>query len=76
MLTDDTLVALGLQKHLTVYRREGKSSDTFTAVDEPQLTPADLALVRQATAIFQAAYRLYESRSYVIPDNTAPALSR
>jgi len=74
ILTDDTLVALGLQKRLTVYRRSGRSSDAFSAVAKDQFTATDQELIRQATAVFQSAYALYESRSYVLPDQTPIAI--
>ncbi len=67
ILTDTTLVVLGLQKRVEYYARSGRESDAFTLLTEPQITPALRELAADATAVFQAAYERYEAREYRYP---------
>ena len=64
LLTDRTLVTLGLRKTVTWYRRSGRDSDTFTPAAENTITPEERALADRAAAAFQEASQLYENRNY------------
>ncbi len=64
MLTDQTLVVLGLQKRVEFYARESRTSDVFELVPAKRITPALRELERDATAVFQNAYERYEARDY------------
>ncbi len=67
ILTDTTLVVLGLQKRIEYYTRSGRESDAFTLLPESQVTPAQRELADDATAVFQSAYERYEAREYRYP---------
>lgn len=64
MLTDTTLVVLGLQKHVEFYRRASRLSDSFELVREKDVSAAERELALDATAVFQNAYERYEAREY------------
>lgn len=64
LLTDDTMVILGLQKKLYFYQRPGRDSDTFTEVFGEAVTPAMRAAARDATCVFQTAYELYVNERF------------
>jgi len=67
ILTDDTLVVLGLHKRIEYYTRSERESDAFTPLSETQVTPLQRELALDATAVFQAAYERYEARAYRYP---------
>jgi len=67
LLTDTTLVVLGLQKSASFHVRSGKDSDAFRALPEQEVTATQRALALDAAAVFQTAEELYESRSYHLP---------
>ena len=69
LLTDDTLVTLGLEKTLTWYRRSGKDSDRFERVPEASVTAGLKEEARDATAAYQVASALYETRRYRLPEH-------
>ena len=73
LLTDDTLVVLGLRKTITIYRRSGRDSDQFELVPARAVTAESRELALDATAVFQTAYELYQSRRYRLPGGE-PAL--
>ena len=64
LLTDDTMVILGLQKKLFFYRRPGRDSDAFTEVLGDDVTAAMRALARDATCVFQTGYELYVNERF------------
>jgi phosphoglycerol transferase MdoB-like AlkP superfamily enzyme len=67
LLTDSTLVVLGLHQSRTFYTRPDRKSDTFTRVDgdSPQLRE----LASDAAAAYQTAYQLYRERRFTLPDS-------
>ncbi|MEO6709394.1 MAG: sulfatase-like hydrolase/transferase [Planctomycetota bacterium] len=67
MLTDDFLVVLGLQKRVYYYSRSGRDSDQLTRIAEKDRTASMHELELDATAVFQTAYELYETRRYRLP---------
>ncbi len=67
ILTDTTLVVLGLQKRIEYYTRSGRASDAFTLLPEARATSAQRELALDATAVFQSAYERYEAREYRYP---------
>ncbi len=68
LLTDRELVVLGLRKSVTFFRRSGPASDAFTPVPPDAVSDAERALADRAAAAFQEASRLYEGRTYRLPD--------
>ncbi len=64
LLTDRTLVTLGLRKSVTWFRRSGRDSDIFTLAPEDTLTAEERALADRAAAAFQEASGLYENRRF------------
>lgn len=64
LLTDRSMVILGLQKTLTYYTRSGRDSDEFTQLDPKQVTPELKDLARDATAVFQTGYELYVNERF------------
>jgi uncharacterized membrane protein len=74
MLSDRILVVLGLQKRITYYRRSGRDSIDFEPVADDDVDDGMRALARQASAVYQSTYELYEGRRYVLPQGLkAPA---
>jgi phosphoglycerol transferase MdoB-like AlkP superfamily enzyme len=67
ILTDKALVVLGLQKQVYFYARSGRDSDHFERVDERAATPQMRELEKDATAVFQTAYEVYQNRNYRLP---------
>jgi phosphoglycerol transferase MdoB-like AlkP superfamily enzyme len=67
ILTDTTLVVLGLQRRVEFYTRSGRESDEFRLLREREVTPALRELALDGTAVFQAAYERYEARAYRYP---------
>ncbi len=67
LLTDQDLVVLGLRKAVTWYRRDGPASDVFAEVPPAEVTTVQRALAERASAAFQEASRLYETRAYRLP---------
>ena len=59
LLTDESLVILGLQKKLYYYQRSGRDTDTFQLVDGKQVNAEMRDLAKDATSVFQTAYELY-----------------
>jgi hypothetical protein len=70
LLTDSTLVVLGLHRRQTFYVRTDRKNDTFTRVDhEGEDDGASRTeLAADAAAVFQTAYRIYRERRYRLPD--------
>jgi len=67
MLTDNSLVVLGLRKRVYYYSRSGRDSDQLTRIAEQDRTASMQELELDATAVFQTAYELYEARRYRLP---------
>ena len=66
MLTDSTLVVLGLHRSRTFYTRPDRKSDVFTEVDGDSAALQEQAF--DTAAAFQTAYRLYRDRQYRLPE--------
>ncbi len=67
LLTDTTMVVLGLQKRLFFYRRDGRGSDVFQLLEDGAATAEMRELGRDATSVFQTAYELYTSERFRLP---------
>ncbi len=67
ILTDDALVVLGLKKTVLFYRRGGRDSDELTLVQAQRITPELRELEKDATAVFQTAYELYQNGRFALP---------
>ena len=65
LLTDTSLVVLGLRQRTTAYIRDDRHSDTFSAVPVADERVRDL--VADAGAAYQVAYRTYRGRAYRLP---------
>jgi phosphoglycerol transferase MdoB-like AlkP superfamily enzyme len=65
LLTDTTLVALGLHQSVVVYRRADRHSDAF--VRSQGVAPEENELVRDTEAAFQTAYQRYRERAFRLP---------
>jgi phosphoglycerol transferase MdoB-like AlkP superfamily enzyme len=65
LLTDTSLVVLGLNHRITAYTRPNRSSNVFTLVAAPGPDLMDLAA--DAQAVFQTAYQAYEREGYRLP---------
>jgi len=72
MLTDRALVVLGLQKTIAFYTRSGTDSDDFTRVEERAATPELRALADDVSAVFGAAFELYDNRRFRLPGDLEP----
>ncbi len=72
LLTEDTLVVLGLKGASQVWVRSAAAADAFVPVPEKLRTHAQLELVRDATAVFQTADELYRGGAYVLADPETP----
>ena len=72
LLTDDTLVILGLKGTSQIWVRSAAAADAFVLVPETARTPAQLELARDATAVFQTADELYRGGAYVLPSLAFP----
>lgn len=70
MLTDSSLVVLGLHRMRRFYERSGRGSDDFREVNGSELARQSLAV--DAQAAFQTAYRLYRERRFVLPARRVP----
>lgn len=55
LLTDTTMVVLGLKKKVEVYTRSDRHSDSFTLVPAEQVTTEQRELAKDAMAVFQTA---------------------
>lgn len=66
LLTDTDLIVLGLQKTITWYRRPSRDSDAFQEIPAHAVNAEQRALAERATAGFQEASRLYETRAYTL----------
>lgn len=64
LLTDTSLIVLGLRKSTSCYRREGRASDSFVRVG----TNCGGQQAERAAAVYQLASQLYESRRYRLRD--------
>lgn len=67
MLTERSLVVLGLQKHLTWYRRSDRSSMDFHAVPEESVTEEERQQADRAAAIFQTADAFFDDGRLGLP---------
>ncbi len=67
ILTDDALVVLQLNKRTTIYRRAGRASDELVALPEAQWTPELRELEKDAAAVFQTAFELYQHGRFALP---------
>jgi phosphoglycerol transferase MdoB-like AlkP superfamily enzyme len=65
VLTDTALVALGLHRSITLYRRADRHSFVFTRATSE--TAALTQLERDTEAVFQTAYRRYMERTFRLP---------
>ncbi|MBL8860012.1 MAG: sulfatase-like hydrolase/transferase [Planctomycetes bacterium] len=65
MLTDDTLVVLGLKKTVTFYQRDSRAGSALTLVADADVSPAMRELERDAAAVFQTAYETYHRGRYL-----------
>lgn len=70
MVTDSTLVVLGLQQSRTFYTRADRKSDKFTRVEGNSAERQELAA--DAAAIYQTAYRAYRERRFALPASAPP----
>ena len=68
LLTDDTLVVLGLKGTSQVWVRSAAAADDFVIVPDGLRTHAQQELVRDATAVFQTADELYRAGNYALPE--------
>lgn len=66
VLTDSTLVILGLHRSRTFYERPDRKSDTFIEADDESPSHHDLA--SDAAAIFQTAYHVYREGEFRLPE--------
>ncbi|MFN7965510.1 MAG: sulfatase-like hydrolase/transferase [Acidobacteriota bacterium] len=69
MLTDNTLVVLGLKKRIEFYTRPDRHSDLFTAVEPAEITPAMHELAKDAMAVYQTTYDALENKRYHLPQS-------
>lgn len=77
LLTDDTLVVLGLNRESAFYRRSGRASSDLVRVKEQDVTPAMRELHLDAAAVFQTADELYRSGAYsYVPAHVLGARAR
>ncbi|HUR27094.1 MAG TPA: LTA synthase family protein [Planctomycetota bacterium] len=67
ILTDTSLVVLGLQKSVYYYARSGRDSDQLTRIEPAHATPQMLELEKDLAAVFQTAYEIYQNRNYRLP---------
>jgi phosphoglycerol transferase MdoB-like AlkP superfamily enzyme len=67
ILTDDTLVVLGLRKSVYFYHRAGRDDDHLERVDPSRATMAMRDLELDATAVFQLADELYRGGRFTLP---------
>lgn len=72
LLTDDTLVVLGLKKQITFYRRDQADTDRLTLRDPPPPGSALEQLAHDAIAIYQSADQTLKSGRFRYPLATAP----
>lgn len=72
LVTDDTLVVLGLRKTLSFYGRPNRESLEFTRLDPERVDARALELADDATAVFQTAYRLLETHALSLAAVDAP----
>jgi phosphoglycerol transferase MdoB-like AlkP superfamily enzyme len=66
LLSDDTLVVLGLKGTPHVWVRSAATADAFVVVPDGVRTRAQLELVRDAIAVFQTADELYRAGAFVL----------
>lgn len=64
-LTDDVLVVLGLQKTVTFYKRDGRTSSTLSLVSHNHVDEHMRGLEDDAVAVFQTAYEVYRAGRYL-----------
>jgi arylsulfatase A-like enzyme len=77
LLTEDTLVVLGLKKTTHVYTRVPGNVDAFELVPDAARTPAQEGLVSDAIAVFQTADELYRAGRFELrPSAPADPLPR
>lgn len=67
LLTDGTLVVLGLNRTTAWYRRADRGSDELRPVPAAEATPAMRAEEQDAEAVFQTAYELYQHGRFALP---------
>ncbi len=72
LLTEDTLVVLGLRKTSHVYARVTGAVDAFALVPDAARTPAQEELARDAIAVFQTADELYRAGRFELPRSAPP----
>ncbi len=72
LLTDDTLVVLGLKKRVEFYTRPDRHSNLFTIVTPAQITPQMQELAEDAMAVYQSAFDLLEHDLYRLPPARGP----
>lgn len=66
VLTDSTLVVLGLHHSRTFYERADRKSDSFSEADGD--SPSHGELASDAAAIFQTAYQIYREGEFKLPE--------
>ncbi|MBK7874762.1 MAG: LTA synthase family protein [Planctomycetes bacterium] len=74
LLTDDVLVVLGLNKQTSFYRRSGRASDELAPVPAAEVGAELLELEKDAAAVFQTAYELYQNGRFALPAQHATAM--
>lgn len=67
ILTDTSLVVLGLQKQLYFYSRSGRDSDVFKPLQADAVTDAHRELAKDTISVFQTAYELYVNERFRLP---------
>jgi len=71
ILTDTALVALGLRRSVSFYRRANRHSTVFTEASSGRPDLQELA--RDTQALFQTAYQAYMDRAFRLPEQLPEA---